>query len=147
MADAHAAPGASRFEVRVTADSHFAWLRTRFAVERTVLAYQRTAVALIGFGFGIVQFLGRLEDMPGARPAYIPHAAQILGLTLIASGVLALAISVWYYRWTVRYMWSGNFAVLAGMSAKELPSPTVTISVVLGAIGLFAFFAVLLRLF
>src|SRR5262249_43401590 len=46
-----------RFEVRVTADSHFAWLRTRLAVERTLMSWLRTAVALIGFGFTIVQFL------------------------------------------------------------------------------------------
>jgi putative membrane protein len=147
MADAHAVPGANRFEVRVTADSHFAWLRTRLSVERTMMAFQRTAIALIGFGFAIVQFLARLQDIPGVKPAYIPHAPEYLGLALIGCGVLALIISVWYYEWTVRYMWSGTFAPLAGMTAKEMPSPAVTVSILLTAIGLFAFFAVLLRLF
>jgi putative membrane protein len=146
MADAHAAPAAGRFEVRVTADNHFAWLRTRLSVERTMMAFQRTAIALIGFGFPIVQFLARLQDIPGAKPAYIPHAPEYLGLALIGCGVLALIISVWYYQWTVRYMWSGKFAPLAGMTKKEMPSPNVTVSVLLMAIGLFAFLAVLLRL-
>jgi len=146
MADAQAVPGANRFEVRVTADSHFAWLRTRFSVERTMMAFQRTAIALIGFGFAIVQFLARLQDIPGAKPAYLPHSPEYLGLALIGCGILALIISVWYYRWTVRYMWSGTFAPLAGMTRKEMPSPAVTVSLLLTAIGLFAFFAVLLRL-
>ena len=43
-----------RFEVRVTADSHFAWVRTRLALERTMMAYLRTSVSLIGFGFAIL---------------------------------------------------------------------------------------------
>src|SRR5215468_3174370 len=49
-----------RFEVRVTSDSHFAWIRTRLSLERTLMSWLRTAVALIGFGFTIVQFLERL---------------------------------------------------------------------------------------
>jgi hypothetical protein len=32
-------PLAGRFEVRVTADSHFAWLRTRLSVERTLMSW------------------------------------------------------------------------------------------------------------
>jgi hypothetical protein len=37
MADANTGARAERFEVRVTADSHFAWLRTRLALERTIM--------------------------------------------------------------------------------------------------------------
>ena len=37
----------SRFTVKVAAESHFAWMRTRLAVERTILAWIRTAVSLI----------------------------------------------------------------------------------------------------
>jgi hypothetical protein len=51
MADLHAAPSAARFEVRATAADHFAWIRTRLALERTIMSWLRTAVALIGFGF------------------------------------------------------------------------------------------------
>ena len=58
---------ARRFEVRVTADSHMAWLRTRLSIERTMMAWLRTAVSLIGFGFVIVQFFERLQQTP-VRP-------------------------------------------------------------------------------
>ena len=114
MADATAAAHAGRFEVRVTADSHFAWLRTRLALERTMMAWLRTAVSLIGFGFAIVQFFEHLQQMPGVRPAEHPHAAQYLGLALISCGVLALVISVWQYWWSVRYLWGGSFARTGG---------------------------------
>jgi putative membrane protein len=146
MADPTAAAHAGRFEVRVTADSHFAWLRTRLAIERTMMAWLRTAVSLIGFGFAIVQFFERMQQMPGVRPAEHPYAAQYMGLALISCGVLALVISVWQYWWTIRYMWGGSFAALAGMTKEGMNSPVLAIAILLVGIGLFAFFAVLLRL-
>ena len=56
MSDPQSGEASGRFDVRVSADSHFAWIRTRLAVENTMLAYLRTSVSLIGFGFAIVQF-------------------------------------------------------------------------------------------
>ena len=54
-----------RFEVRATASDHFSWLRTRLSVERTMMSWVRTATGLIGFGFAIVQFFDRMQQMPG----------------------------------------------------------------------------------
>ena len=76
MSDPRTAASASRFEVRASASDHFAWVRTRLALERTIMAWLRTAVALIGFGFAIVQYLEHLEQTPGARAAYLPHAPR-----------------------------------------------------------------------
>jgi putative membrane protein len=141
--------GSDRFEVRVTSDSHFGWLRTRLSLERTMMSWIRTAVSLIGFGFAIVQFFERFEQMTAARAADYPKAPQYLGLALIASGVLALLVSIWQYRWTVHYMWSAPFTSIAGMrtgaTKEQMQSPVVAIAILLTGIGLFAFFAVLLR--
>jgi putative membrane protein len=146
MADARTDPSDERFEVRVTADSHFAWLRTRLALERTMMSWLRTAVSLIGFGFAIVQFFERMQQMPGVRPAERPHAAEFMGLALISCGVLALVISIWQYWWSIRYMWGGSFAVLAGMTKEGLQSPIVALAILLVFIGVFAFAAVAFRL-
>jgi putative membrane protein len=140
-----------RFDVRVTADSHFGWLRTRFSLERTMMAWLRTAVSLIGFGFAIVQFFERMQQLPGALPAYHPRAPQYLGLALISAGIVALIISLWQYWWAARYLRSGSFASLAGIDGMSprhvaLQSPMIAIAILLVCIGLFAFFAVLLRL-
>ena len=48
MTDLRTASNAGRFEVRVTADTHFGWIRTRLSLERTMMSWLRTAVALIG---------------------------------------------------------------------------------------------------
>lgn len=146
---AGADPDLQRFEVRVTADSHFGWIRTRLSVERTMMSWIRTAVSLIGFGFAIVQFFERLQQMPGITPASFPRAPQYLGLALISCGVLALLVSIWQYLWTVRYMWGAPFTPIASMRTgatnEQMQSPVVAIAILLTCIGLFAFFAVLLR--
>ena len=146
MADLHTTSSADRFEVRVTSDSHFSWVRTRLSLERTMMSWQRTAVALIGFGFAIVQYLEHLGQFPGARSAYIPEAPRYLGLALISCGVLALAISVWQYSWAIRYLWGEPYTPLAGVSKEGKQTPVIAVAIVLILIGLFAFFAVLLRL-
>ena len=55
----------SRFEVKADVPTHFAWLRTRMSMERTLMSWVRTATALIGFGFTIFQFLHRFNQDTG----------------------------------------------------------------------------------
>jgi putative membrane protein len=64
MAESPPSAGANRFEVRVTSDSHFAWLRTRLSVERTMMSWLRTAVSLIGFGFALAGMASERKRSP-----------------------------------------------------------------------------------
>ena len=146
MPNSSAETNLGRFEVKATASDHFAWLRTRLSVERTMMSWVRTATALIGFGFTIVQFFARIQDTPGIAPAYFPHAPRYLGLSLILCGVMALVISIWEYQWGLRYLWGDNFAVIAGARREGKQTPLLAVAIVLAFIGTFAFFAVLLRL-
>lgn len=145
MNDPQVSSQPGRFQVRVSAESHFAWLRTRLAVERTMMAYLRTAVSLIGFGFAIVQFFQKVHQMPGEAPARFPDAAWYLGLALIFSGVMVALFSIREYRWMLRYLWSADFAPVAGVSSESRHTPLYATGIVLVLIGVFAFCAVLLN--
>ena len=135
----------ARFEVRLTSDSHFAWLRTRLSLERTLMSWVRTAVALIGFGFTIVQFFQHISQIEGVKAAVEPEAPRYLGLALIATGIVALAISVWQYRVVIKYLSSADFRPLAGLEGGPEYTPLYAVAIVLMFIGLFAFFAVFTR--
>ena len=76
-----------RFEVKADAPTHFAWLRTRMSMERTLMSWVRTATALIGFGFTIFQFLYRFNKTPGVEAPEFPWAPWFLGLGLIGTGL------------------------------------------------------------
>ena len=135
-----------RFEVRANESDHFSWMRTRLSVERTMMSWVRTSASLIGFGFTIVQFFERMQDIPGIAPAHFPEAPRYLGLTLILCGVFGLVVSIWQYLWTLRYLWGGDFAIIAGATKEGKKTPLFAIAIALILVGLFAFFSVLLRL-
>ena len=135
-----------KFEVRPTASDHFAWLRTRLAMERTLLAWVRTGSSLIGFGFTIVQFFDRMNDLNYAKPARFPDAPRYLGLMLITCGVAALIVAAWQYRVEMVDLSSGDFAVFAGDNNTRHRIPLIAICLALVLVGLFAWSAVFFRL-
>ena len=136
-----------RFEVTATASSHFAWIRTRLALERTLMAWARTSVALIGFGFTIVQFFERLRTSTADNlPVLLPDAPRDFGLTLIGAGILGLLISVWQYHRGLHYLWSDEFRPIAGLEKKAFTTPIFAVAIILILVGLFAFFTILFRL-
>jgi putative membrane protein len=111
-----------------------------------MMSWVRTAVSLIGFGFTIVQFFERMQDLPGVAPAHFSNAPRYLGLTLILCGIASLVISVWEYRWGLRYLWGGDFSVVAGFTKEGKQTPLLAVAIALILVGLFAFFSVLFRL-
>jgi len=137
-----------RFSIEPSASNHFAWSNTRLALERTFMAWLRTAVSLISFGFTIVQFFQRLPQMQGdaAVKPLNPDAPRILGLALIGAGVIALAISSWQYRQGVKYLWRPQFSAIAGIDEKPHGTPVLFVAGVVLLIGLFAFLSVFVRL-
>ena len=145
MSDKQASIPSDRFQVEANVQAHFAWLRTRLAAERTMMAYMRTAVSLIGFGFAIFQFFYRAQQAPEIADARFPDAAWYLGLALIFCCTMAALLSILQYRSTINYLWSGGFAGIAGIASEQKKTPLYAITGVLIVIGTFAFFSVLLR--
>jgi putative membrane protein len=109
------------------------------------MSWVRTATALIGFGFTIVQFFERFSHMEGTAAAVRPHAARYVGLALIAAGILALAISAWQYEHAMRYLRSGEFGQIALTAKDRMHTPLFIVALLLMLIGVGAFGAVWLR--
>jgi len=145
MADSEQRTGTGRFEVKGDVPTHFAWLRTRMSIERTLMSWVRTSTALIAFGFTIFEFLYRFNKTPGVQAPEYPRAPWFLGLGLIGTGIVGLIIALWEYRSLVRYLWERDFKPVAGVSEFRHHTPVVAVSVVLILIGIFAFAVVLLR--
>jgi putative membrane protein len=136
----------SHLVVEPTASNHFAWINTRLALERTFMAWIRTAVSLIGFGFTIVQFFQRLKGMEASNGrAMRAETPRDLGLALIATGVGVLVISSFQYRRGLRYLGSGPFRAIAIEADHPIRTPVFVAAIVLMFIGVAAFISVFFR--
>jgi putative membrane protein len=78
--------------------TQLSWMRSDLSNLRTLLAWARTGVSMIGFGFTIYNFYrGFLEDLVNGRGT---DAARNLGLALVGAGTLAMLIAIWNY-WSI----------------------------------------------
>ena len=146
MTNAEPEESGQRFTEKTTSDSHFSWIRTRLSLERTFMSWIRTSIALIGFGFTIVQFFEKFGAMQGIAPALRPEMPRYFGLALIGTGILALAISFWQYRWSINYLTGPQYAPIAASREDKMHTPILGVAVLLMLIGLLAFGAILFRL-
>lgn len=137
--------GVSPAEQMATVQIHLAWIRTRMALERTLNAWVRTATAMIGFGFSIVQFFEHFNQMQGGAPGKGLHLARYVGLLLIGIGTFALAIAIWQYQKMLNYLSSNAFRDVAGIPGVRPLYPALTIAVLLCLLGIMAFIAILAR--
>ena len=85
--------------------------RVLFAAERTLLAWVRTAVALMGFGFVVAKFGLYLHLIAGHEPSPGQElAALATGIALVAVGVVTTVVAAVQYR-----------RVVAELGPKEIP--------------------------
>jgi hypothetical protein len=61
-------------------------------------------------------------------------------------GIAALAVSTWQYRVSLNYLWSKNFAPLAGVDKDPHRTPLMAVAIILLLIGIFTFLALLFRM-
>lgn len=122
--------------------------REHQANERTFLAWLRTSIALITFGFAIAKFSLFLKQLQTSVTEQEIKTysnsllnSENLGVSLVIVGIVVIGLSAWRYNLTFRQIESGNYRpnrlmvwLLAGvvMLLGTLSIPLVIIRDVLG---------------
>jgi putative membrane protein len=108
--------------------------RTFLAHERTQMAWMRTSLALISFGFGIAKFYQFLHETQGREAPFM--GPRGVGMVMISIGLIALASANVQHR-----------RILKALCAEcpELPVSTAgATAVVIMLLGIIAFAVALL---
>lgn len=79
--------------------------RVHFAAERTLLAWIRTGLAMMGFGFVVARFGLFLRELAAAQGAVPPHRVGLslwIGTALVLTGVAVNVLAARKHWQTVR---------------------------------------------
>jgi len=112
--------------------------RNRAAADRTLMAWIRTALAMIGFGFGVGKFYQALENADPEAYSDPLHSAEIVGESLIALGVLGLFAAVIQHWRSLKRIENEQYVY---HQPRALP---LIVASLLLMIGIFAFVSILL---
>jgi uncharacterized membrane protein YidH (DUF202 family) len=132
------------FEIEANAGNHLAWMNAIMALQRTLMAAQRTAVALIAFGFTVAQVFRNLQA--AVPPQFLvlgPHLPRNVGLLMIAAGVTSLVLFTWQYLRAVAYLESEPFAAISLRSKAPLHHFTCLTAYGIMLLGVLGFGSVL----
>jgi putative membrane protein len=111
--------------------------RNREAAERTLMAWIRTALSLIGFGFGIGK-LAAYMDAAGLHTRFdVPHSSLIFGASFIVVGILGLLAAIVQHARILKRLSRPDFAYNA------MRPIAMTVAVLLMLIGLFGLIVIL----
>jgi putative membrane protein len=106
--------------------------RTRMAAERTLMAWIRTSLSMIGFGFGIDKIVETLRTSDIPLVMRLESGVRWFGIGIVLLGIYSMWASLGEYRRTV--------SLIAGGAAggHVAPSLATTVGRWLVAIGTFA---------
>jgi putative membrane protein len=89
--------------------NHAAWLRTRLSAERTLMSCNRTALALISFGFTIYKGFDEFQHTSLNAAIRRPDAPRNFGLSMVMLGSVVTLVGLWQYFGELRYLRAAEF--------------------------------------
>ena len=129
------------FERKINVATQLAKERNRAAAERTLMAWIRTCLSLISFGFGIDRIITAIEASQIGDRVNPVQLSRILGLAFIALGTYAMLSAA------IEHQKELDHIQREGYIYKPRRSLGLTVAIGLIFIGAFAFTGILFKSF
>ncbi|MDJ0571169.1 MAG: DUF202 domain-containing protein [Pleurocapsa sp. MO_192.B19] len=113
--------------------------RNRAAAERTLMAWIRTCLSLISFGFGVDRIITALQKSLVYENIDPLHLTRILGLSFIGIGTCAIILAALEHRQELHHIQNDNYKY------KHRSSLAFGVAVSIFITGLFAFVGIVIK--
>lgn len=113
--------------------------RNRAAAERTLMAWIRTCLSLISFGFGIDRIFYAIEKTSVGENIDPFHLSRIVGLAFISIGTGAMLLAALDHRRELKRILKEDYLYVPRTSLSFV------VSVCLVLVGAFAFIGILIK--
>jgi putative membrane protein len=113
---------------------------TKLALDRTMLAWVRTALTMASFGFGMVAFFrSRRVESPNAESRRLHEWAVLVGTSLLVLAILAMVLAGVFHWYALRKLRRGE-----GLGFTQWPLSVLValLFAVIGLAGLVALFRI-----
>lgn len=112
--------------------------RTRAASDRTLMAWIRTSLSLIGFGFGIPTIVKTIEATRPGLNINPHHFSSVVGLAFISIGIFAMVAALRDHRQILKRIESDHYTYISSKTAER-------VGFFLLAVGFVSFLGVLIK--
>ena len=119
--------------------TEFARERTSEAADRTLMAWIRTALSLISFGFGVGKIFDLLDQAYPEKHLDPLHTGLVVAISLVVLGMLSLLGAIIQYWQRLKHLEQGVFTYKASRAL------TGGVAILLLVIGLFSLVGIIAR--
>jgi putative membrane protein len=112
--------------------------RTRAAADRTLMAWIRTSLSLIGFGFGIPTIVKAIDSTRIGENIDPHRFSTLVGLAFISVGVFGMAVALKEHRQILKQIQSDRYTYESSNHAE-------IVGIALLLIGVVSFLGILIK--